>query len=136
MEIKKYLSSQFCYKRKTLGINMLFRITLVIYLNYSFPLKCQSSIFSMKFLSWFCRWKFPSGSDIFIIIYFLFKKLGGGEWCGEERASLITRFVMKMCIQAFKATIDTFCSTPFKAFRHCRPHLPEGFDCFTRRACL
>lgn len=60
---------------------------------------------------------------------------GGGEWCGEERASLITRFVMKMCIQAFKATIDTFCSTPFKAFRHCRPHLPEGFDCFTR-ACL
>lgn len=51
--IKKSLSSQFCSKRKTLGINMLFRITLVIYLNYWFPLKCQSSIFSMKFLSWF-----------------------------------------------------------------------------------
>ena len=42
---------------------------------------------------------------------------------------------MKMSIQAFMATIDTFCSTSFKAFGHCRPHLQEGFDCFTRRAC-
>ena len=64
MVIRRSLSSQFCSKRKSLGIYH-FRITLVINLNYSFPVKCKSCIFYMKFLSWFWGTKFTGGEEFF-----------------------------------------------------------------------
>lgn len=95
MGIRKSLPSQFCSKRKPLGIYMHLqkKFWLFIWTTPSLS-NVNLLIFYMKFQSCFSERKIPSGKEISLCLQLLFKNL----WT-RETAIATTRIVKKKCIQ-------------------------------------